>query len=39
MSGSVTRQFPLRPGDRVRAEFSGIGAVQVKIAPDRAREG
>lgn len=33
MSGSLTRQFPLAPGDRVRAEFSGIGAVEAHVAP------
>jgi hypothetical protein len=26
------RQFPLAPGDRVRAEFAGIGAVEVGLA-------
>jgi 2-keto-4-pentenoate hydratase len=28
MSGSFTRQFPIAPGDRVRADFAGIGAVE-----------
>ena len=32
MTGSFVRQFPLAPGDRVRAEFAGIGAVEVGIA-------
>lgn len=32
MSGSFTRQFPLAPGDHVRAEFSGIGAVETRVA-------
>ena len=27
MSGSFTRQFPIHPGDTIRAEFSGIGDV------------
>jgi 2-keto-4-pentenoate hydratase len=31
MSGSFTRQFPIRPGDRIRAEFSGIGAVETSM--------
>lgn len=31
MSGSFTRQFPIRPGDRIRAEFSGIGAVATSM--------
>ena len=31
MTGSFTRQFPLAPGDRVRAEFSGIGAVETRL--------
>ncbi len=33
MSGSFTRQFPLRPGDSVRADFSGIGAVETRMEP------
>ena len=33
MSGSFTRQFPLRPGDKVRCEFSGVGAVETAVAP------
>ena len=32
MTGSFTRQFPLAPGDRARAEFEGLGAVEVGIA-------
>lgn len=32
MTGSFVRQFPLAAGDRVRAEFSGIGAVEVGVA-------
>jgi 2-keto-4-pentenoate hydratase len=32
MTGSFVRQFPLAPGDRVRAEFAGISAVEVGIA-------
>jgi 2-keto-4-pentenoate hydratase len=28
MSGSFTRQFPIRPGDSIRCEFSGIGDVE-----------
>jgi 2-keto-4-pentenoate hydratase len=31
MTGSLVRQFPLAPGDRVRASFSGIGTVEVHI--------
>jgi 2-keto-4-pentenoate hydratase len=31
MSGSFTRQFPIRPGDTIRAEFSGIGAVETSM--------
>ena len=31
MTGSLVRQFPLAPGDRARASFSGIGAVEVSI--------
>jgi 2-keto-4-pentenoate hydratase len=31
MTGSFVRQFPLAPGDRVRAEFTGIGAVEVGL--------
>jgi 2-keto-4-pentenoate hydratase len=33
MTGSFTRQFPLAPGDQVRAEFSGIGAVETRLEP------
>jgi 2-keto-4-pentenoate hydratase len=32
MTGSFTRQFPLNPGDQVRTEFSGLGAVEVRMA-------
>jgi 2-keto-4-pentenoate hydratase len=32
MTGSFTRQFPLAPGDRVRAEFDGLGTVEVGVA-------
>ena len=32
MTGSFTRQFPLMPGEHVRAEFSGIGAVETRMA-------
>jgi 2-keto-4-pentenoate hydratase len=28
MSGSFTRQFPIHPGDTIRAEFSGVGNVE-----------
>ena len=31
MSGSFTRQFPIRPGDRIRCEFSGLGAVETSM--------
>lgn len=32
MTGSFVRQFPLASGDRVRAEFTGIGAVEAGMA-------
>ena len=32
MTGSITRMLPLSPGDRARAEFEGIGAVEVGVA-------
>ena len=32
MTGSFTRQFPMMPGDRIRTEFSGIGAVEAGIS-------
>ena len=32
MTGSFTRQFPITPGDRIRTDFSGIGAVEVSMA-------
>ena len=31
MSGSFTRQFPIEPGDRVHADFKGIGDVQTAM--------
>jgi 2-keto-4-pentenoate hydratase len=31
MSGSFTRQFPIKPGDKIRCEFSGIGAVETSM--------
>jgi 2-keto-4-pentenoate hydratase len=31
MSGSFTRQFPIRPGDSIRCEFAGIGAVETSM--------
>jgi 2-keto-4-pentenoate hydratase len=31
MTGSFVRQFPLAPGDRAEAEFSGIGPVAVRV--------
>jgi hypothetical protein len=30
---SLTRQFPLAPGDRVAAAFEGLGAVEAAVAP------
>ncbi len=32
MSGSFTRQFPLKPGDRIEAAFAGIGTVVASVA-------
>jgi 2-keto-4-pentenoate hydratase len=32
MTGSLVRQFPLAPGDRTWANFSGIGTVEVQVA-------
>lgn len=32
MTGSFTRQFPIQPGDAIRTEFSGIGAVETSMA-------
>jgi 2-keto-4-pentenoate hydratase len=31
MSGSFTRQFPIKPGDTIRAEFSGVGVVETSM--------
>ena len=31
MSGSFTRQFPIKPGDTIRCEFSGVGAVETSM--------
>ena len=31
MTGSFVRQFPLAAGDRVRVDYSGIGAVEVAV--------
>ena len=33
MSGSFTRQFPIRSGDNIRCEFSGLGAVETSMTP------
>jgi 2-keto-4-pentenoate hydratase len=32
MTGSFTRQFPIAPGDHVRTDFSGIGAVEASMS-------
>jgi 2-keto-4-pentenoate hydratase len=32
MSGSLTRQFPMQPGNLIRARFSGIGAVEARMS-------
>ena len=32
MTGSLVRQFPLAPGDRAWASFSGIGTVEIRVA-------
>ena len=31
MTGSFTRQFPIQPGDSIRADFSGVGAVATSM--------
>ncbi len=31
MSGSFTRQVPIRPGDRIRCEFDGVGTVETSM--------
>ena len=31
MTGSLVRQFPLAPGDRASASFSGVGMVEVRV--------
>jgi 2-keto-4-pentenoate hydratase len=31
MSGSFTRQFPIAPGDRIDADFVGIGNVRIEM--------
>jgi 2-keto-4-pentenoate hydratase len=31
MTGSFTRQFRITPGDRIRTEFSGVGAVETAM--------
>jgi len=36
MTGSLVRQFPLSTGDRARASFSSIGAVEVSIGREGA---
>ena len=35
MTGSLVRQFPFAAGDRAWAGFSGIGTVEVRIAPEK----
>jgi len=32
MLGSFVRQFPMNPGDRAKATFSGIGSVEVRVS-------
>jgi 2-keto-4-pentenoate hydratase len=32
MSGSFTRQFPIAPGDHIRVDFAGIGAVETSMS-------
>jgi 2-keto-4-pentenoate hydratase len=32
MTGSITRMLPLSPGDRARAKFGGMSAIEVGIA-------
>jgi 2-keto-4-pentenoate hydratase len=32
MTGSFTRQFPIAPGDRIRADFDRLGAVEATFA-------
>ena len=32
MSGSFTRQFPIAPGDRIRVDFAGVGAVETSMS-------
>jgi 2-keto-4-pentenoate hydratase len=31
MTGSFTRQFPIAPGDRIRAEFTGVGIAETRM--------
>jgi 2-keto-4-pentenoate hydratase len=31
MTGSFTRQFPIAPGDHIRTEFVGVGAVETRM--------
>jgi 2-keto-4-pentenoate hydratase len=31
MTGSFTRQFPIAPGDEIRTEFAGVGAVETRM--------
>lgn len=37
MTGSLVRQFPLAPGDRAWASFSGVGTVEVRVAQEDER--
>jgi 2-keto-4-pentenoate hydratase len=37
MTGSLVRQFPLAPGDRASASFSGVGTVEFRIAQEDER--
>ena len=32
MTGSFTRQFPIAPGDRIEANFAGVGVVTTGMA-------
>jgi hypothetical protein len=31
MTGSLTRQFPIAPGDSIETVFSGLGVVQTSM--------
>jgi 2-keto-4-pentenoate hydratase len=39
MTGSVTRQFPIAPGDQIETVFTGLGSVSTGMLAENPRGG